>query len=231
MELAELKQWLGGSVKNGRKVITDLLDERELDTPFQDERIAALLARHPRKPPCHLEYLVMRLGDYGIPVLHFKDRHYPEDDISRNDCIAVIFGKYDEATHHITQVIKALRKATYDRDFRNAFLRENTTGGSAMCAVCKCLCGTGTDLVLHMDHWDIAFSDILDKYISKSKLDLAKIAVKSVGVDTVLCDPALAEDWVAYHNQYANYKILCAPCNLKKGARGPQYVLGSPNKS
>jgi hypothetical protein len=204
------------NVSTGKRIVKGWLDEYELDTPFNDDRVFALLSYHPKGKAEHIEYCVMRNSSYNQRTLYFKNVDNTEDSISYVACVENLFGKYKHENTVKNDHIKAFRNATYD-DYHREFKRANTSDGVGACASCHRPCGNNTGLALHVDHVDTCFNILLQAFLENKRVPLESVEISKSGMEPHLADDIFKTEWQEWHNSRVKYRILCGPCNMSFG--------------
>lgn len=82
-----------------------------------------------------------------------------------------------------------------------------------------CLCDiTEESSNFHVDHKSISFSEIKKQFLEKNILDVPTSFVKDSLLITSFSksDYQFASSWISFHNNLADYQMLCSTCNVLK---------------
>lgn len=206
------------NISNGRKYVTSIINEQDLNLPFRNEELEYILLYHPEneyKCVNSIEYLVVRLNlQYKTRTLYIKSYNKSEDDISYIICIQSIFNKFDQNKLNLLHIYDALRNAINNHN-RLKFLRDNATYNNGYYGICsKC----NQYLKACVDHYLISFKYILDNFCSINNIIISEIKIKWVDNVIIIDDIALKDKWSEYHDSVAIYRILCRSCNSSLGS-------------
>jgi hypothetical protein len=223
-----LKSYLINTLKNvtaGKRLITAILNEKEVGETFSDTIIKDLMKFHPNGKVKDPEYFVIRFSNtYKQRTLYFKPYDGDEDSVSYVACIENLFGKYKRDKKEELETVKAFRFATFD-DVHRKFFKENTIDGIGICSnpTCKKECAYHLETKLHIDHCDRSFKSILEEFIAANKIILSTVPIYWDGMNPILSDSDLISKWQIFHNKRVKYRILCGSCNSSFGEKSTSY--------
>lgn len=70
----------------------------------------------------------------------------------------------------------------------------------------------------HVDH-TIPFTSLVEDFFRERRLDISRVEYSKRGTHVNLKDHDLAEEFVKYHFEKADLKLVCAKANLQKGSK------------
>jgi hypothetical protein len=193
-----------------------LLNPVELNEPFHNEEIEALMYYHPyyeTKIRGTIEYLIIRLDPvYKSRCLYLKLSESSEEiDVSWRDCVRHLYGKFDVDKIKEQNVRSAFRNTIWDKR-----QRENYLILERKCTLCQ-----KEDIRLSMDHYPIPFKKICNDFLIMENITiLLSIDIQTDGIQYFLSDENLKNKWILYHDAIAQYRVLCISCNSKNGSYG-----------
>jgi hypothetical protein len=213
MNREELKGYFK-NITQGRSTITQIIQNTPFDKQFRNKEIEALLAYHPHEGKIgEIEYLIVKRNEYNGRSLYFLNKgSVTEDDSSYVACIRNLFGKFDIQKDKMDRIITAFRDTISSTTKKTYYLEHRF----------DCCFECGQDYNLAVDHFMIAFQQILDEFIADSNIRVSKLQVKEIRRniwDFVDADE-LRESWIRYHDGRATFRMLCKKCNGKCGAYG-----------
>ena len=192
-----------------------LQNDGEEITPMDDDYqfLDELMDRHPKRPETikgdiKLFRVIRNLNN--ALAINIEDDEGIKD-VSWNRCVTGIAKKPTDKLNNAMRT--AITGQTIEfKDFR-------FTEGDA----CKC-CGDvmTTRRDAHVDHKDVDFVDIKNKFLENRKdipTEFRKTALHEP-YSFKKCDKVFRDDWVLFHEQVATLQILCASCNMTKKRSG-----------
>ena len=213
-EILRFKQFTGYG--QARKYLTNYLSELPFGTRIEDKDIIELMRHHPRKniDTIHsLEWKSYRRGERLVHgALYFRrTADGEEDDISYVSCLKNLFGLKDRPD----RVQEAFHDAIFDTPKKTAFY--NSHHGEP-CNECGKATGTGPDVV---DHFRLSFREIVERFLAtkqkyRNEIDVFERLDKLYDFR----DQALKQEWIAFHDSVATYRLLCGKCNSSMGSYG-----------
>ena len=210
------------NVTNGRKYVTSIIQEQELNQHFRNEELEAILQYHPNcieKGVSNIDYLAVRIKPpYKGRSLYLKSHdNDAEDSISYVNCIESMFDKFDQSKQDILHIIEAFCNAIHNH-YKTAFLYTNTrdVDGSRYgeCSRCK------QDVKAEVDHYEMPFKSILNSFCSTYNVKIAKTNVIWENNTPVIEDVTIKNKWIDHHDKIVQYRILCRSCNSSMGSYG-----------
>lgn len=118
---------------------------------------------------------------------------------------------------------KDIKKSTFKYNLMNAMrnsIKEQTINYKQSNILKCCLCFI-TNLEYknyHVDHKTKPFSVIMERFLKFNKFEHLTFDDSSVMNGAIFKqDEEFKYNWITYHNQEADYQILCGSCNSKKG--------------
>ena len=210
------------NVTNGRKYVTSIIKEQEMNRHFRNEELEAILQYHPNcieKGVSNIDYLVVRLNQqYKSRSLYLKSYdNDAEDSISYVTCIESMFDKFDQSKQDLIHIIEAFRNVIHN-DYKTAFLYANTrdVDGSRYgeCSRCK------QDVKAEVDHYETPFKSILNSFCSAHNITIAETNVIWENNTPVIEDATIKNKWIEHHDKSVQYRILCRSCNSSMGSYG-----------
>ena len=211
----------------GKKIVAKCIAERAPGEKFSDERLMSLLRLHPAANKVKdIEYLVVRSRKQTFvgKVLFFKNRSDDEeDDISYILCLRNLFGRnIDKAARHQKNVVHAFRLAIFGTK-RHAFWQSQTkteteteTGTETKMRCARC---DSTDSIA-VDHMNTPFSEIYDSFFLAKSLQESELQIELVNYAYRMRDAAVERQWIEFHDNIAEFRLLCRSCNSTVGDGG-----------
>lgn len=175
--------------------------------PADYEYFRALFQNHPepeRKRVAEITDIFIRVGYGGVYQLGYLLPGQTRDTIS---WIACVTGRSKTKMQKLT---KAMREAVIPS------LRAYRDTQPQVCV----LCGATDNLTV--DHYPLKFRDIRDTFLDETEypfpteFDKTRSALECFRPD----DFVFQQEWVAYHDANATYRILCSTCNLRTEHNG-----------
>ena len=204
------------NMTNGTRIVTSLINNKSIGTPFHDNDLESLLKCHPNVDKVrNIEYLVVRKRPpHYRPALYIKNEgEESEDDVSYKQCLRALFYKYSKTDNNANRITGTFR-ATIHNTKRKEFKLNFT---SNICQQCE----NGIENDLHIDHYKYTFQQILDEFIGDTKIYFHSIKVfENDNNEYEFKDKDLQQNWVNYHDNKAVFKALCQTCNLSNGTYG-----------
>jgi len=199
------------NMKQLKKFIGDILKEYEEGEDIDNIYIRELIKHHPTKDLSNINWLRMlkQKRNYNNLSLQYGTDEIENDDISWNSCIRNIFGKWDINKNKIDDIKKAFRNVSNTGTKRSYHLKTNS-----ICCICNNLYNIQTD------HKDIPYIKIFDDFRIENNLQtIINIETYEDDNDMIqLKDKKIEKEWLKYHDDIANYQILCRSCNMRKGS-------------
>ena len=210
------------NLTNGTKHITTTITNQPINIPFRNEEIELLLKQHPNKEKItDIEYLVVKIRPpYNKKSLYVKNiTDDDEQDVSYKYCLKSLYGKYSKENNNRDRIIRAFRDTIGNSKKRKFFLEtdyniDDNGNYIGICENCK-----KTDKI-HIDHYMHSFQQILDDFIQKQSITFSKLEVYENNNLYEFTDKKIAEDWINFHDEKAEYRVLCPSCNISLSSYG-----------
>jgi len=218
------------NITNAKKYFSNLLKKYEENINFNNNEILELLEYHPTKniKKENIEYLVMKKRPpYYKLALYYKIDNKLDDrdsganpnkkgtsslsDISYQECLKVLYNKYNKEDNIIYDINQAFRNIS-ERGTKKDFKLNNNNN------ICT-NCNIKTDK-LETDHYPIPYKKILDDFIKDNNINLPKLKYKKINNQYYLDDKPLSNNFLNYHDKIAKYRLLCKSCNCHFGSYG-----------
>lgn len=191
---------------------------RSLRKSHPDEYVffRELFQNHPeaeRKRVAEITDIFIRVGYGGVYQLGYQLPGQVRDTISWVSCVT---GRSKSVSQKLT---RAMRHAIIPsmRAFRDTQPQH--------CV----LCSSRTDLTV--DHFPRKFCDIRDAFLDETEYPYpVEFAKTSQALDCFRPDDfVFQQEWVAFHDANATYRILCSTCNLRTETNGD--ISSAPSNS
>ena len=209
------------NMTNGTKIVTALLKTIELNIPFQNEDLKLLLTNHPDedKDAKNIEYLIVKLNIYKDRELHIKTLKHEENSISYKLCLRHLFGntKVSQEETHRKNILQSFRNEINDTKRLDFY---NDSKDISTCVICN-IHGQ-----MEIDHVGKCFQQIADEFISINNLKYDNMKYIYSGKEfgnnwyVTLQDYEIKQNWIKYHDENANFRLLCMRCNGSIGSSG-----------
>jgi hypothetical protein len=214
------------NITNGRKYITNFINNQPINIQFNNEEIQLLLTFHPNKKEKNvdnIEYLIIRnRPPYNGKSLYIKTKNNDEDDISYILCLRVLYEKYDKTQRNLTNIITTFRN-TISNTSRQAFFFENCKLENneyyGLCSIC------GENCKVDIDHYEIPFQKILNDFLKENSLIIEDIKYKEINNCLEFIDYNFKNKWIQYHDKIAQFRCLCKYHNRSIGSNGYKSIL------
>lgn len=211
------------------KHITSVLSKYKKNQPIiKDDfiNLCEILPYHPtlqiRKE--NIQNLMMRIRPpYNNLSLYIQLTNGELVNISYRDCIKNLYGKFDTTKDQLQNITSAFRNAIADNiiHFKKANTTRTKEGYMGTCENCNTKCST-----LAVDHYHLSFKQLLEEFLQREQLELSTIEIlENTRNEYILKNKDILYKWEDYHNNRADYRILCSSCNSHFGAYG--YRSGS----
>lgn len=200
------------NITNAKKYFSNLLKQYDENINFNNNELLELLEYHPTKDikKENIEYLVRVKGLYNKLILNYKYKNKDLETISYQECLKVLYNKYNKEDNIIYDINQAFRNIS-DRGTKKDFKLNNNN-------ICT-NCNIKTDK-LETDHYPIPYKKILDDFIKDNNINLPKLKYKRINNIYYLDDKTLSNKFLNYHDKIAKYRLLCKSCNCHFGSYG-----------
>lgn len=210
------------NMTNGTKIITSIINNQQIDIPFRDEELELLLKQHPHEGKVKdIEYLVVKIRPpYNTKSLYIKNTtDNEEQDVSYKYSLKALYGKYSKETNNHDRIIRAFRDSIGNSKKRKTFFENEYTIDKDGNYVGVCGNCNNTSKV-HIDHYRVSFQQILDDFIQERQIDFIHLKVYEEDNLYYFNDNALMLDWIDFHDERVEYRVLCPSCNMSLGSYG-----------
>lgn len=202
----------------GTKMITEYLKTVEIDSEFQNEDLKMILSLHPNneKNGIDMDYFMVKLNIYNNRELNIKMKDKLIQSVSYKLCLRYLYDKPKISNDklHRSNVLMSLRHAVWNGK-RAEFVEEIVND------VC-CICNSEGNM--DVDHYGVSFQEIVDNFFIVNSFKYEDIRVfpnkKINNWYMELEDPLIRDKWVKYHDNIAEYRLLCKKCNCSLGSSG-----------
>ena len=188
-----------------------------------DSDIIQLLPFHPTK---HInidtiDYLIMKKRlPYNKLALFYKYKNSDVlDDISYMLCIENLYGKYCRNKHYEKDVITAFRNESHFGTKKQFFVKNTYIDNNKCIGICN-HCNLQTHDIT-TDHYPVPYKQIFDSFIKNNNIVLSNIDIFENDKNILkIQSEDLASEWKLYHDDIAQYRLLCKSCNCHFGSYG-----------
>jgi len=210
------------NVTRGKSMITKKLQSLGVDAYVQDPFILQLMKFHPSKTinPDNIEYLVIKPRlPYKTLSLYYKYKDSEiVDDVSYVACIKNLFGVFEKEKSFKSDIKAAFRSVVHHGAKYMYFVEHASPVNDQWIGNCS-ECGISTSMCV--DHFNISYALIFDRYIEETKLNLMEIQIyEAENNELRLYDTELADHFRTFHDNLAQFRLLCKSCNSKFGSYG-----------
>lgn len=187
--------------------------------------IKELLQFHPTKniDINNIEWLKIKKHEsYKTKTLFYKYKNNTEeDDISWKLCIRNLYGKYKRDEEYKKDVKTAFRNESHIGSKTTYFNNNTKIINNVFVGICS-HCNNETEKIT-TDHYNVPFIKIFDTFCKKNNIELHTIDIYENNKKIIrLKDENLAKTWLQYHDDEAQYRLLCRSCNSHFGSYGYQ---------
>lgn len=196
-----------------------LYEDREPFSAEDEQFFLDLLTHHPRatiKMGCGvMGFFVARNPVYtNTQCLYLVRTDGSTTDWSWTECL--------QPTPHRHKIRHACRVLLEPQMFG---LKQIFFGGMGEVVPCPITGHPMTFTTAHVDHIPpLTFEKLFTDFVQQEHLDLASVLLSSEGLDNsyqdTLADTGLATRWLAYHNAFAQLRVISARANLSEVKRG-----------
>ena len=202
----------------GTKMITEYLKTVEIDSKFQNEDLKMILSLHPNneKNGIDMDYFMVKLNIYNNRELNIKMKNKLIQSVSYKLCLRYLYDKPKISNDklHRSNVLMSLRHAVWNGK-RAEFVEEIVND---ICCICN------SEGNMDVDHYGVSFQEIVDNFFIVNSFKYEDIRVfpnkKINNWYMELEDPLIRDKWVKYHDNIAEYRLLCKKCNCSLGSSG-----------
>jgi hypothetical protein len=209
---------------NAIKHITTMLGKYKKNQPIIKEDFTNLCEILPYHPTLQIrkediQKLMMRIRPpYNNLSLYIQHTNGELINISYRDCIKNLYGKFDTQKDQLYNITSAFRNAIAENTIR--FKKANTCRSvDGYVGTCENCHNSSTNVAV--DHYHLSFKQLLEEFLQREQLELSTIEIHENDTNEyILKNKDLLDKWEDYHNNRADYRILCSSCNSHFGAYG-----------
>lgn len=213
------------NMTDAKKRIRSIINKVGVNKEFMNDELINVLLHHPDKRVRRredVEYLVVKYHPKWTSsrCLCIKIKGREEDDISYVNCIRNIFGKFKKQEKDLKKVQEAFRQeieGTSRREYFHSKLDEVEKIGLSwhgICEQCK------TKGVITSDHKTYPFKMILRDFLNQEQIKEEHVQVHYVDGWSRIKDKEFASKWIKFHDDKAEWQLLCRSCNSHNGSYG-----------
>ena len=157
---------------------------------------------------------------YNKPALFYKYKNSrKEDDISWRLCIRNLYGNYNRDQEYENDVKTAFRNESHIGTKTQYFINNTTIKNNIFMGICN-NCNNKTENIT-TDHYKLSYKEIFDNFIYINNINLCDIDIfENENNEIRIKDENLASNWLDYHDNKAQYRMLCSSCNSHFGSYG-----------
>ena len=209
------------NVTNGKKHITGIISKLSDNDKVANVEVLELLQDHPTKHIDieNIDYLFVKIRPpHNKLALFYKYKNSETvDDISYTLCIKALFGKYNKDEHYEKDVMTAFRNESHIGSKNQYFINHTTIKNNVFHGICDhCKIETSN---ITTDHFPIPYKQIFADFVNQNNIILSNIEVFENGMNEIrIKDEELAGKFRKFHDDNANYRLLCKPCNSHFGS-------------
>jgi len=205
------------------KYISDIIKKLPIEENIQDKHIIELVKYHPTKQINinNVIWFKMKLRPpFNKPALHYKYKNSDIiDDISWKLCIKNLYKKYNRDKEYENDVKSAFRNESHIGTKKNYFITNTTINNNIFIGKCQ-NCNVITENIT-TDHYPIVYKEIFNDFIKINNINLSNIDIFENDQNEIrLNDRILASKWLKFHDNKAQYRLLCNSCNSYFGSYG-----------
>lgn len=211
------------NMTHAKKHISGIVNSFNIGESIEDRTIQELVKYHPTKQidVNKVEWLKMKLRPpFNKPALFYKYKNSRnEDDISWNLCIRNLYGKYNRDEEYEKDVKSAFRNESHIGTKKKYFIKNTTIINNIFMGICN-NCNKKTENIT-TDHCKLSYKEIFDNFININNINLCNIDIfENEDNEIRIKDENLASKWLKYHDNKAQYRLLCSSCNSHFGSYG-----------
>lgn len=190
---------------------------------IDDAIIKQLITHHPIKriDVNKLEWLKIKSRKpFNNLALFYKYKNsIIEDDISWKLCIRNLYGKYNRDEEYEKNVKTAFRNESHIGTKKLYFINNTTIINDIFMGICN-NCNKKTENIT-TDHYKLSYKEIFNNFVNVKNINLSNIDIfENEDNEIRIKDENLASEWLNYHDNNAQYRLLCKTCNSHFGSYG-----------
>lgn len=211
------------NVTNAKTYISNILQKYKDNDIVNDDDVIELLSYHPTKHinKNNIDYLIMKIRKpYNKLALFYKYKHNDIiDDISYILCIKNLFGKYSRDKQYEEDVMTAFRNESHIGTKKQYFIDNTEIVNDTFIGICS-NCNIKTKDIT-TDHYVIPYKQIFETFIKDKNICLSEVDIFENEQNEIrIRGESLATEWRLYHDNNAQYRLLCKSCNSHFGSYG-----------
>lgn len=208
------------NMTKANEYISNIIKSYNIDEIIKDQYIYELLEYHPTKKinMKNIEWLKFKKRPpYNTPAIYYKYINDDlEDDLSWRLCIKNYYNNYKKYNIDKKNITDAFRSEIYYGNKKKYFINNIKFINNKLIGKCN-ECNKLTEKIC-VDHYIISFNEILDMFIKNNNLILNDIEIyENSNNELRLLNKIIAQEWLNYHDNIANYRLLCISCNSSFG--------------
>jgi hypothetical protein len=211
------------NMTQANKYISNIIKSLNNEEIIEDIIIKELVKYHPTKKINinKVEWLKIKSRPpFNKPALFYKYKNSKdEDDISWKLCIRNLYGKYKRDDEYKKDVKTAFRNESHIGTKKQYFINNTTINNTIFMGECN-NCNKNTKNIT-TDHYPQPYKKIFNSFIENNINNLCNIDIFENEQNEIrIKDENLASKWLSYHDNKAQYRLLCGSCNSHFGSYG-----------
>ena len=211
------------NMTQANRYIGNIIKNLPIEENIEDITIKELVKHHPTKQinVNNIEWFKIKIRPpFNKPALYYKYKKGENiDDISWKLCIKNFYGKYNREKEYENDVKSAFRNESHigtKKEYFNNNTIINNNSFMGKCNNCKKITENITT-----DHYKLSYKEIFDNFIKINNINLRNIDIfENEDNEIRIKDDKLALIWLKYHDNKAQYRLLCTSCNSHFGSYG-----------
>jgi len=203
--------------------ISDIIKKLAIEENIEDRIIIELVKYHPTKQISvdKVEWFKIKIrAPFNKPALYYKYKNsIIEDDISWKLCIRNLYGKYNRDKEFLKAVLTSFRNESHIGTKQQYFINNTTINNNSFIGECEHCKEIREDITT--DHYPLVYKEIFDNFIEMNNINLRNIDIyENENNEIRIKDGKIASKWLNYHDNKAQYRLLCSSCNSHFGSYG-----------
>jgi len=208
------------NMTNANKFISNILKSCNNDQNIENIIILELIKYHPTKQIKidDIEWLKMKKRPpFNTEALFYKYKNNEKvDDISWKLCIKNLYGNYNRDKEYENDVNSGFRNESHIGTKKQFFIDNTKLIEGKFMGVCNNCKIVTSDITT--DHYPLPYKEILNIFINENNIKLIDIDIfENENFEIRMKNYELANKWRIYHDNLANYRLLCKSCNSHFG--------------
>jgi len=214
---------LCSNMTQANRYIGDIIKKKPIEENIEDRIIIELLKYHPTKQinVDNVEWFKIKIRPpFNKAALFYKYKNsINEDDISWKLCIRNLYGNYKRDKEYEKDVNTAFRNESHIGTKKQYFINNTTINDNNFMGECN-NCNEITKNIT-TDHYNLSYKEIFDNFIEINKINICNIDIfENKHNEIRIKDKNLASKWLNFHDNKAQYRLLCGSCNSHFGSYG-----------